>query len=149
MDREVNLPVDRASSSGTGRLATLMRELAGGSTDLVRHEVRLVRLELGGVLDAAARGSVGIALGSVLLILGGLAILVAIVFLIGEQWIVGQYWLAALIVFGLAGTVAAIAAVRGRRLLSVTRLRPSQTLETLKEDAEWLTRRMQSDGTSK
>ena len=149
MDHEVKLPADRASQPGGGRLAALMRELAGGSTDLVRHEVRLIRLELGGLLNAAARGSAGVAIGGVLLILGGLAALVGIVFLIGEQWVVGQYWLAALIVFGLSGALAVIAAVRGRRLLLATRLRPSQTLETLREDAEWLTRRMQSDGTSK
>ncbi len=149
MDREVNPPANRASPPGSGRLAALVRELAGGSTDLVRHEVRLVRLELGGLLNAAARGSAGVAVGSVLLILGGLAALVGTVFLIGEQWVVGQYWLAALIVFGLSGAVAVIAAVRGRRLLFATRLRPSQTLETLREDAEWLTRQMQSDGTSK
>jgi peptidoglycan/LPS O-acetylase OafA/YrhL len=149
MDREIKLPTDRASPSGGGRLAALVRDLAGGSTDLVRHEVRLVRVELGGALNAAARGSAGVAAGSVLLILGGLAVLAGIVFLIGEQWVVGQYWLAALIVFGLSGIVAASAAARGGRLLSAARLRPSQTLETLKEDAEWLTRRMQSDGTSK
>jgi uncharacterized membrane protein YqjE len=149
MDREINHSTDRAGPSGSGGLAALMRELAGGSTDLVRHEFRLVRLELGGVLNAAARGSAGVAVGSVLLILGALAALVGIVFLIGEQWVVGQYWLAALIVFGLSGGVAAVAAVRGRRLLSATRLRPSETLETLREDAEWLTRQMQSDGTSR
>jgi peptidoglycan/LPS O-acetylase OafA/YrhL len=149
MDREVKLPADRPSPAGAARLTALMRELAGGSTDLVRHEVRLVRLELGSLLNAAARGSAGVAVGSVLLILGAFAALVGIVFLIGEQWVIGQYWLAALIVFGLSGAVAAIAAVRGRRLLSARRRRPSETLETLREDAEWLTRQMQSDGTSR
>lgn len=149
MDREIKSSADRASPSGSGGLAALMRELAGGSTDLVRNEFRLARLELGGVLNAAARGSAGVAVGSVLLILGALAGLVGIVFLIGEQWVVGQYWLAALIVFGLSGGVAAIAAIRGRRLIAAARMRPSETLQTLREDAEWLTQQMQSDGTSR
>lgn len=130
-------------------MAGLVRELAEGSTDLVRHEVRLVRLELGALASTAARASADVAVGSVLLMLGGLAVLVGIVFLIGQQWIVGQYWLAALIVFGLAAVVALVAGLRGKRLLSAASAEPSQTLETLKEDAAWLTRQMQSDATSK
>ncbi len=150
MDREVQLSTGQSSRSGGRRgLGVLLRELGEGTAELVRHEARLVQLELGSVAAIAGRGSVRVAAGSVLLLLGGLAILVGLVFLIGEPWIVGRYWLAALIVTVLSGIVAAVAASRGARLLSVARLPPVQTLETLKEDAEWLTRQMQSDATSK
>ena len=150
MNGEVQLSADQPNPSGGRRgLAALLRELTEGTAELVRHEARLIQLELGDLFAMAARGSFRVAAGSVLVLLGGLAILVGLVFLIGEPWIVGQYWLAALIVFVLSGIVAAVAASRGARLLSVARLRPSQTLETLREDAEWLTRQMQSDATSK
>jgi hypothetical protein len=150
MDREVQLSNGRTSPTGGRRgLGVLLGELVEGTAELVRHEVRLIQVELGNLAVLAARGSFRVAAGSVLLLLGGLAILVGLVFLIGEPWIVGRYWLAALIVSVLSGIVAAIAASRGARLFSVARLRPAQTLETLKEDAEWLTRQMQSDATSK
>lgn len=150
MDREVQPYADQSAPAGGRRgLGVLLRDLTEGTAELVRHEFRLVQLELGSLLGIAARGSVAVAAGSVLLLLGGLAILVGLVFLIGEPWIVGQYWLSALIVFVLSGTVAAVAASRGARLLSAARLRPSQTLETLREDGRWLTRQMQSDATSK
>lgn len=150
MDRDVLLSGDQAGPAGSRRgLIDLLRELAEGTAELVRQEAHLIQLELGNLVGIAARGSFGVAAGSVLLLLGGLAILVGLVFLIGEPWIVGRYWLAALIVFALSGIVAAVAASRGARLLSAGRLRPSQTLETLREDAEWLTRQMQSDATLK
>jgi hypothetical protein len=140
----------RANTSGGGRrLPVLMRELAEGSAALVRQEARLLGLELGSLVTVVARGSVSVAVGAVLLVLGALAMLVGIVFLIGERWIVGTYWLAALIVAALTGVVAAVAASRGMRLLSASQLRPSETLETLEEDAEWLTRQMRSDVTSR
>jgi len=150
MDREVQLSTGETSpAGGRRRLGVLLRELAEGTAELVRHEARLIQIELGSLAVLAARGSFRVAAGSVLLLLGGLAILVGLVFLIGEPWIVGRTWLAAVIVAVLSGIVAAVAASRGARLFSVARLRPAQTLETLKEDAEWLTRQMQSDGTSK
>jgi drug/metabolite transporter (DMT)-like permease len=127
------VPGHASTSTGSRRLPVLMRDLAQGSATLVRQEARLLGLELGSLVTVVARGSVSVAVGAVLLVLGALAMLVGIVFLIGEQWIVGRYWLAALIVAALAGAVAAVAASRGMRLLSPSQLRPSETLETLKE----------------
>lgn len=150
MDREVHLTADGASSTpGARGVAALVRELADDGSELVRQEARLVRLEVTGLAGTAARGSAAVATGGVLLLLGGLAVLVGIVFLIGQQWIVGQYWLAALIVFALAAGMAAAAGMRGKRLLSPANLEPWQTLGTLKENAAWLTRQMQSGATSK
>jgi hypothetical protein len=130
-------------------VGALVRELAEGSADLVRQEVRLVRLELGSLLASVARGSIAVAGGSVLLLLGSLAVVVGIVALIGEQWIVGRYWAAALIVFALASALAAFMGARGARLLSPAQFLPEQTVATLKEDTEWLKRQMKSGATSR
>jgi hypothetical protein len=130
-------------------MTLLVRDLAEGSAELVRQEVRLVRLELGSLLATIARGAITVAAGSVLALLGTLAVLAGIVFLVGEQWIVGQYWLGALIVFLIAGAAAWLFAARGMRLLSPERLVPRETVATLKEDSEWLKRRLTSDATSR
>jgi putative superfamily III holin-X len=133
---------DPGLTSRRRSLTLLVRDLAEGSAELVRQEVRLVRLELSSLLAAIARGAITVAAGSVLVLLGTLAVLAGIVFLIGEQWIVGPYWLGALVVFVIAGAAAWVFAARGRRLLSPDQLVPRETVATLKEDSEWLKRRL-------
>ncbi len=140
---------DAGSSARRPGMTALVRELAEGSAELVRQEVRLVRLELGSLLVTIARGTLTVAVGSVLALLGALAVLAGVIFLAGEQWIIGQYWLAALIVFVIAGVAAWLFAGRGMRRLSPDTLVPRETVATLKEDSEWLKRRLTSDATSR
>jgi peptidoglycan/LPS O-acetylase OafA/YrhL len=130
-------------------LATVLQDLAQGSADLVRQEVRLVHLEIGALVAAVGRGSVEVAAGGVLLLLGGLATIVGLVLLIGAQGLAGRYWLAAAIVGVASGAVAVVMGLRGLRLLSAIDLVPRQTVATLEEDAEWLTRQMRSGATSR
>jgi hypothetical protein len=123
------------SQRGVG---TLLRDLAEGSATLVRHEVRLARLEFTKVLTAVGSGTVAVATGGVLALLGGLCFLTGLVLLAGDQWLRDRYWLAALIVTVIAGGVAAWFAKRGLSLLSPKQLAPHETVATLKEDKEWL-----------
>ena len=131
-----------AASDATPGIGTLLKELAEGSGDLVRHEVRLARSEAGEMLRKAGTGTAEVAVGGVLALLGALSLLVGIILLAGDQWLRDRYWLAALIVTLIAGAVAAFYAQRGRKLLSPSTLAPDQTVATLKEDKEWLKRRL-------
>ena len=123
------------SQRGVG---TLLRDLAEGSATLVRHEVRLARLEFTKVLTAVGSGTAAVATGGVLALLGALCFLTGLVLLAGDQWLRDRYWLAALIVTVIAGGVAAWFAKRGLALLSPKQLAPHETVATLKEDKEWL-----------
>jgi uncharacterized membrane protein YqjE len=130
--------VTRNDDSRRG-LGALLRDLAEGSAELVRGEVRLARMELGAAAGAAARGTAFIAVGGVLLLLGTLATFTGLVLLVGDQWLPrDQYWLAALLVALVTGGIAAWFAMRGRALLSPAALAPHETVATLKEDKEWL-----------
>ena len=127
----------------------LLRDLANGSANLLRCEAALARLELTEVATTVARGTGLAALGGVLLLLGGLSLASGLVLLAGDQWLPrDRYWLAALLVLVIAGAVAAILARRGMRRLSPASLAPDQTVETLKEDREWLKRQLKSGATS-
>lgn len=130
------MAVDANDSQRT--VGTLLRDLAEGSATLVRHEVRLARLEFSKVLAAVGSGTVAVASGGVLALLGGLCFLTGLVLLAGDQWLRDRYWLAALIVTAIAGGVAAWFAKRGLSLLSPKQLAPHETVATLKEDKEWL-----------
>jgi uncharacterized membrane protein YqjE len=137
------------SNDGRRGLGALLRDLAEGSAELVRGEVRLARVELGGTLGAAARGTALTAMGGVLLLLGTLASFTGLILLIGDQWLPRDlYWLGALLVALVAGGVAAWLAMRGRAALSPTALAPKETVATLKEDKEWLKQRLTSGATS-
>ena len=83
-----------------------------------------------------------------MLLLGSLTFLTGLILLGGDQWLRDRYWLAALIVFALAGGLALWFMSRGKALLSPRQLAPDQTVTTLKEDKEWLKQRMTSGATS-
>ena len=130
-------------SDGRRGLGALLRDLAEGSAELVRGEVRLARLELGTAASAAGRGTAFVAVGGVLLLLGTLATFTGIVLLIGDQWLPRDlYWVAALLFAFIAGGAAAWLAMRGRKALSPSALVPHETVATLKEDKEWLKQRL-------
>ena len=136
----------RDSRRGIG---ALIRDLADGSVALVRNEVELAKLEIGEIVAGIGKGTAFVALGATFALLGTLAFLTGIVLLIGDQWLPADlYWVAALIVFVVAGAVAAIFARRGLGLLSPARLAPAETMTTLKEDKEWLKQRLTSGATS-
>ncbi len=137
-------PMDDGRSS----MGTLIRELADGGAQLVRGELRLARIEVGELLRGISIGSAQVAAGGVLALLGAMALLTGVILLAGDQWLGDHYWLAALLVAVLLTVIALFLARRGSSLLSPQRLVPDETLATLKEDKEWLKRRLTSGATS-
>ena len=126
--------------AGARGLGALLKDLVEGSGDLVRQEVRLARVEATSLVRGIGVGTATVAIGGVLALLGGLALLAGLILLAGDQWLRDNYWLSALIVTLIAGAVAAFYAWRGKQRLSPQQLVPNQTVETLKEDVEWLKR---------
>jgi drug/metabolite transporter (DMT)-like permease len=129
-------------------LGALLRDLAEGSSSLIRQEMRLARLELTEMLGAMATGGTLIISGSVFALLGGLSLLIGIILLGADQWLRDRYWLAALIVLVVAGALALFFMSRGMALLSPKQLAPDETVATLKEDTAWLKQRLTSGATS-
>ena len=129
-------------------LGALLRDLAEGSSSLIRQELRLARLELTETLGAMATGATLIVSGSVFALLGGLSLLIGLILLGADQWLRDRYWLAALIVFAIATALALVFRSRGMAMLSPKRLAPDETVATLKEDTAWLKQRLTSGATS-
>ena len=129
-------------------LGALLRDLAEGSSSLIRQEMRLARLELTEMLGAMATGGTLMVSGSVFALLGGLSLLIGIILLGADQWLRDRYWLAALIVLVVAGALALFFVSRGMTLLSPKQLAPDETVATLKEDTAWLKQRLTSGATS-
>ena len=135
--------------NGSRAFADILRDLARDGADLVRGEVRLARLELEAIARESARGSALVALGVVLLALGGLTLATGLVLVAGDQWLPrDRYWLAALAIAAAMAIMTMLLAKRGIAALSPSALAPSETIETLKEDKEWLKHQLKSGTTS-
>lgn len=119
-------------------LGELLSELASETGTLVRQEVALAQVEL--TQKAASIGknvgflAVGAAVGYAAL----LAILAAVV--VGLAYFI-PLWLAALVVGAVIGIVAFMLISSALKALKDTELKPKQTVETLREDAQWLKNR--------
>lgn len=135
--------------NGPRGFAALLQELVGESTTLVRDEIKLARVELTQAAVGLGKGTAFVATGAVFALLGTLALFTGVVLLIGDQWLPADlYWVAALLVLVITGGLAAWLAKRGMSLLSPSKLAPTETVTTLKEDKEWLKQRLTSDATS-
>ena len=137
------------STGRTRSFAALFRDLADASAELLRGEMRLARMEFGEIAGNVGRGGAQVALGAVLLLLGALALATGVVLLVGDQWLPkDRYWLAAFVVMAIAGAFAAWLVKRGMAQLSPANLAPEQSIESLREDKEWLKRQLTSGATS-
>jgi len=111
---------------------------------LFKEEVRLARAELRTEARQAGAWAGALGGGSVLLHIGALVFAGFLVALL-DLWM--ALWASALGISVLLIGVGAILARGGARRLKKTNLKPEETLETLKEDKEWLRRTMRA-GTS-
>lgn len=123
---------DVTSNASPGQLAS---EVAKDLSTLVRQEIALAKAELqqeaktAGVA-AGAFGGAGFA-GYFVLLFGSLAAMFGFDALMPIGW-------AALVVTGIWVVIAAILAVVGRSKLKAFSPKPERTVETVKEDVQWL-----------
>ncbi len=119
-------------------LGDLLAELSRETGQLVRKEMELATTELT-VKARRAGAQVGVAAaGGALAHAGLLVVLAAVVIGLAELGLAP--WLSALIVGVLTITIGYVMVNRGLAGLRGTNLMPTQTIETLKEDARWTTR---------
>jgi uncharacterized membrane protein YqjE len=129
-------------AGGEPALGDLIRQLAQDSATLVRQEVALAKAEIRENVKTAGRNAAMVAVGGVLALLGVLVLVAFLVMLVGDA--LDEYWLGALIVGALFLIVGGILAKKALGNLKQESLAPEQTLETLKEDKQWLQSEMKS-----
>jgi uncharacterized membrane protein YqjE len=118
------------------QLGDLFRQLAQDSATLVRQEVALAKAEIRENVKTVARNATMIALGGVVALLGVLVLIAFLVMLVGDA--LDEYWLGALIVGALFVIVGGVTAMKAMQNLKRESLAPEQTIQTLKEDKQWL-----------
>jgi len=117
-------------------LGELFSELATETSTLVKQEVALAQTELTQKATKVGKNIGFLVVGGAVAYAALLAFIAAVIIGLGN--LLNNYWLSALLV----GIVVAIAAVvmimSALSALKNTGITPTQTVETIKEDAQWL-----------
>jgi uncharacterized membrane protein YqjE len=120
----------------------LLKQFSEDATTLLRKEVELAKAELAEKGKQAGKGA-GMFGGAGLFGVGAFGALTAFLILVLAEAM--DAWLAALIVTALWGAIAAVLALQGKQKVEeAAPLQPEQTVETLKEDVEWVKRQPES-----
>ena len=116
-------------------LGDLFAELSRDATALVRKEVELVRTEMASNASRLGRHAALVAIGAALGYAGLLTIVAALVVILhtfGLMW-----WASTLIVGIVVALVGFLLLQRGISAMQWDSLAPTETIETMKENAAW------------
>jgi hypothetical protein len=116
-------------------LGELFAELSRDATTLIRKEFELAKAETSANLARLGRHAAYIAVGGALAYAGLLTIVAALVVILQ---VVGLTWWASTLIVGIVVLLVGYLLVqRGLSALQRDRLTPTETIETLKENAAW------------
>lgn len=145
---DVRTPAERAAMRQTGTsgndrsIGDLIKELRDETTTLVRQEFALARTEMSEKASKVGRNAAYTGIGALMLYLGlffGLvALSVGLALLLRDVAGVHAWWLGPLIVGAVVGIAGAVMTSKGVATLKQQSLTPDKTVQSLKEDKQWL-----------
>jgi hypothetical protein len=129
-----------STDANNASLGRLFRDLADDLSDLTRKEIELARTETMEKISHASKALISMAAGGFIAYAGLLFLLAAAVMVIAT-WV--PYWLSAVIVGALAVIIGLIMLQSGRSALKNTNITPEKTVDTMKENAQWVKEKIQ------
>jgi glucan phosphoethanolaminetransferase (alkaline phosphatase superfamily) len=117
-------------------LGELFSELATETSTLVKQEVALAQTELTQKATKVGKNVGYLVVGGAVAYAALLAFIAALIIVLGN--LLTNYWLAALIIGIIVAVVAVVMIMSALNALKNTGITPTQTVETIKEDAQWL-----------
>lgn len=126
-------------------LGDLFSELAGETSNLVRQEVALAQTEITRKVVTLGTNVGFLAVGGAISLLGIVSLLAALVVGLAQLLLdvakfspFASVWVSALIVGAIISVIASVIVVSALNSLKKTDVTPQQTVESLKEDAQWV-----------
>ena len=122
----------------------LLRGILMDVRTLIREEIELARVEIREQAGRARAAAVSFAIAAVSLACGGILLLVALATGIADllDW---PIWSGFLIVAMLLSLVGMVTLSSGRKQLQKVHAVPEETVSTLKENSEWIAKRLSSN----
>lgn len=115
-------------------LGELFADLSRETSNLVRQEVTLAKVELSTKASKVGKDVAFIGMGAAIGYAGLLAILAAVIILLAYFL---PNWLAALIVGVVVAAIGGVLVQKGLDALKQESLAPQETIQTMKENAQW------------
>jgi MFS family permease len=121
----------------------LLRGILNDVKMLIREEIALARVELREQAGRARAAAISFGMAAAALVFGGTFLLIAIATAIADllNWPVWAGFLVVAVLLGLAGFVMLAS---GRKQLQQVHAVPPETMSTLKENSEWIAKRLSS-----
>ena len=129
-----------ANNSSTGSeasLASLIGDIINDAKDLLVHEFTMAKLELQDELRKTKTAAMSLALGAGIALVGGLLLIFMLVHLLAALTLL-PLWSCYGIIGGLLLVVGLLLLASGKQTAEQIEVVPQQTVETLKENAQWL-----------
>ncbi len=133
MARPTNQPSNPASQDRS--LGELFGDLSRETSELVREEVSLAKTEMSHKAAEVGKDVGFLAVGGAAAYAGLLALIATIIIGLAQAGV--TWWLSALIVGLVVTAIGGFLVLRGLDNLKHTNLAPTETMDTLKEDAKW------------
>jgi Pyruvate/2-oxoacid:ferredoxin oxidoreductase gamma subunit len=119
-------------------IGELIGDLSHQLGDLIQQEVRLAKVELGTKLAEAGKHASMIAAAALFGLTAIIAVAAAIALLLIEMGV--EPWLSAVMTAALMGLTAFVLAQSGLKALRKTSIAPVETIHSLKETTQWLSK---------
>ncbi len=128
--------------------ADLIRELRDESTVLLRQEIAMAKTEMSEKASAVGHNVSTLVIGGVVALLSIIFLLLAVtgglaLMIMSTDAELHAIWIAPLIVGTVIAAIATVMIVKVKAALASTSLVPHQTIETLKEDKQWVQAKVQ------
>jgi hypothetical protein len=132
-------PVNRSESIGE-----LLRGILADLSTLLREEMALARLEISQQLAQAKTAGISFGLAGAAILMGLMLLLVALALGAADlfEWPAWGGFLAVAVVMLVVGGIAFLA---GRSQMSKFQAVPPHTMSTIKENAEWISKKLSSE----
>ena len=129
------MPSEQPQAKTERSVGELLGDLMHETTTLVRQEITLAKNEMTQKASQAGRQVASLAIGGAVAYAGLLAIIAAIILLLIHANVTP--WVAALLVGIVVTAIGGAMVMKGVNALKHADMAPRQTIETLKEDAQW------------
>jgi len=117
-------------------LGELFGDLAREMSTLLRQEVQLAKTEVTRTASAVGKDVAFIAAGGFIAYAGFLALIATFIIILGSVGL--PWWLASLIVTVIVLAIGGVLIMQGLNKLKHTQMAPEHTIETLKEDQQFI-----------
>ncbi len=129
------MPPEQPQAKTERSVGELLGDLMQETTTLVRQEIALAKNEMTQKATQAGKDAAALAVGGAVAYAGLLAIVAAVVLLLVHANVTP--WIAALLVGIVVAAIGGAMVMKGLNALKHSDMAPRQTVETLKEDAQW------------